>query len=257
MSWIISRALMEDYASSLSSLGQVEESLAENCSDGELSAQLSLIPTQHKFWHNGKTMDASNLSQFGLTCRILTEDLGEELLTWFLADSRAKTLAQPERAQESMVNAAAYGSTWREWFARYDPNGSSWKTRQCSLLGDSDQFSETWPRWGLMLDGELLEQTPLVQTTKESASGLWLTPKATDTGRGEKSETFVKRMGDRGAHCFQSLPAQVGGKLNPEWLEWLMGWPTGWTEYAALAMDKSRFAQLWRFDSWQEIFKHD
>lgn len=91
-----------------------------------------------------------------------------------------------------------------------------------------------------MRDGELLEQTPLVQPTKENESGLWLTPKATDTGRGEKSETFVRRMGDRGAHCFQSLPSQVGGKLNPEWVEWLMGWPIGWTDCAALETDKYR-----------------
>ena len=28
------------------------------------------------------------------------------------------------------------------------------------------------------------------------------------------------------------------GLLNPEWLEWFMGWPTGWTELAPLAMDK-------------------
>lgn len=25
------------------------------------------------------------------------------------------------------------------------------------------------------------------------------------------------------------LNAQVGGKLNPRWVEWLMGWPIGWT----------------------------
>ncbi len=28
------------------------------------------------------------------------------------------------------------------------------------------------------------------------------------------------------------------GHLNPEWLEWFMGWPMGWTELAPLAMDK-------------------
>jgi hypothetical protein len=24
--------------------------------------------------------------------------------------------------------------------------------------------------------------------------------------------------------------AKNGGQLNPEWVEWLMGWPIGWTE---------------------------
>lgn len=26
-----------------------------------------------------------------------------------------------------------------------------------------------------------------------------------------------------------------GGKLNPEWVEWLMGWPIGWTALDSLA----------------------
>jgi hypothetical protein len=112
-----------------------------------------------------------------------------------------------------------------------------------------------------MQDGELLEQTPLVQSTRGNESGLWLTPKATDTGAGEKSETFVKRMGDRGAHCFQSLPSQVGGKLNPEWIEWLIGWPIGWTGCDALATDRCHCAQPLHgscsrkdFDCWKRHF---
>lgn len=29
-----------------------------------------------------------------------------------------------------------------------------------------------------------------------------------------------------------------GGILNPDWVEWLMGWPPGWTDLQPLAMDK-------------------
>jgi DNA (cytosine-5)-methyltransferase 1 len=46
---------------------------------------------------------------------------------------------------------------------------------------------------------------------------MWLTPKASDTGMGEKNETFLSRMGDRSDQCAQSLAAQVN---NP------MTWPT-------------------------------
>ena len=34
------------------------------------------------------------------------------------------------------------------------------------------------------------------------------------------------------------LNAEVGGQLNPEWVEWLMGWPLGWTALGALATDR-------------------
>jgi hypothetical protein len=33
---------------------------------------------------------------------------------------------------------------------------------------------------------------------------------------------------------------QRGGQLNPEWVEWLMGWPIGWTALEPLAMDRYR-----------------
>lgn len=33
-----------------------------------------------------------------------------------------------------------------------------------------------------------------------------------------------------------------GGQLNPAWVEWLMGWPIGWTDLESLEMD--------RFQTW-------
>lgn len=29
-----------------------------------------------------------------------------------------------------------------------------------------------------------------------------------------------------------------GGTLSPDWTEWLMGWPLGWTDFAPLEMDR-------------------
>jgi len=37
---------------------------------------------------------------------------------------------------------------------------------------------------------------------------------------------------------------KTGGQLNPTWVEWLMGWPLGWTDLKPLEMDK--------FQKWQE-----
>ena len=39
------------------------------------------------------------------------------------------------------------------------------------------------------------------------------------------------------------LNAVAGGALNPVWVEWLMGWPLGWTDCEPLEMDKYRW---WR-----------
>lgn len=35
---------------------------------------------------------------------------------------------------------------------------------------------------------------------------------------------------------------RIGGKLNPTWVEWLMGWPLGWTDLKPLEMGKYRNA---------------
>ena len=40
---------------------------------------------------------------------------------------------------------------------------------------------------------------------------------------------------DRGKH---NLGEVVGGKLNPTWVEWLMGWPLGFTDLKPLATAK-------------------
>jgi hypothetical protein len=65
---------------------------------------------------------------------------------------------------------------------------------------------------------------------------MWGTPKAQDSRHA---------LRDRGKG---NLGEQVsglhnGGKLNPLWTEWLMGWPIGWTDLKPLEMDKYHCVQ--------------
>ena len=39
-----------------------------------------------------------------------------------------------------------------------------------------------------------------------------------------------------------SMETENTGRLNPTWVEWLMGWPTGWTDLKPLEMDRSHCA---------------
>jgi hypothetical protein len=45
-----------------------------------------------------------------------------------------------------------------------------------------------------------------------------------------------------------TLAMQAGGSLNPTWVEWLMGWPLGWTDLKPLETDKSHCALQQRGD---------
>jgi len=69
------------------------------------------------------------------------------------------------------------------------------------------------------------------------------TPAARDW-RGPNAKPYSERGG--GAKGNQ-LPNAVGGMLNPPWVEWLMGWPIGWTACEPLAT--ARFQQWLRSHS--------
>ena len=82
---------------------------------------------------------------------------------------------------------------------------------------------------------------------------MFLTPRVVEVD--ESPENFRRRMNSKRPndrkHGYGSLTMQVkdspqavsGGKLNPMWVEWLMGWTLGWTDLKPLAMDKSHCAQ--------------
>ena len=167
MSFIYSQALVA--ASSQGSCLDTEQSAPS-------SGSLTLKPC---LWHD-KTMEPSRLSRFGMMCKPLTESHGAELLTSWLEGFRAKTSALPETERDLTENAAECGTTWPASLAKFDLDTSSWKTAQLSLLGGLEEFSETWPRWGLMRNGECWERQTLAHRTSESASGLWQTPVADD-----------------------------------------------------------------------------
>ena len=93
-------------------------------------------------------------------------------------DSPARTSASPGRAQASKANAAAYGQSTPELLAKFDLDTSSWRTSQLCLDGGLTEFSETWPRSGLMRNGIAYQLPPLVRLTGETDSGLWHTPRA-------------------------------------------------------------------------------
>lgn len=237
MSWLFSRALVEEY-------------LQESSSDGARSALSNGSPTPQAFLPSDKMTDFSRPSRFGMTFGHLTDDLGAELLTWFRGGSHVRTLARQERETGSTESAADYGPKWRGSFAKYDPDSCSWKTAQCSLLGGSDEFSETWPQWGLMLNGESFQHPLSGLPTKENESGLWApTPTASDHKRSPQKMSYAMRpftMGqpDTLAQWVVRESGLEHARLEPSLWEWMMGWAVGWTALKPLETVKFHNAQL-------------
>ena len=186
-----------------------------------------------------------------------------------------------------MESEAVYGERWHASFAKYDHDLHLWKTHQCSLLEDFIEFSETWPKWGMMQNGVCSERVMSVRRIKETECGSWPTPTAAEADKiparanygqvglnnhprirgyptrlkGEKSRAggtqirqtyptprcFMHKdaLTDRGKSNLGEVINEKEkmtktGQLNPDWVEWLMGWPISWTSLEPLSLKEFR-----------------
>ena len=183
------------------------------------------------------------------------------------------------------MTTGIYGPTPGESLARYVQwSVSYWKMSQVSFLGlmdgqgTPDEFSETWPKSGLMLGGIVYPRHQRALHIDDSAGGSlgWPTPNASDAnGANNKDDHDVKRGYLRGVVKQWPTPTSSDNKavspygqvslgnhpdifgttdrpkgqksragdglrttnpgtkdravLNPDWVEWLMSVPSGWT----------------------------
>jgi hypothetical protein len=160
---------------------------------------------------------------------------GEGKLTLFAEDSLAKTSQAQEKEPESQGKKADCGEKWPESLAKFDPNTHSWRTHQCLLFEDLTECLVIFPRWGMMHNGELWELPMSAHFIEEIEFGslptekeqLYPTPTCADAknvGRNNSSQNNLHKITDL--------------HLNPDFVEELMLWPTGWTDLKPLEMDK-------------------
>lgn len=130
-------------------------------------------------------------------------------------DFRAKMLAQQVKELVSLIvkgtlPAPVFGESMPGLFANLSQDGSWQKTcagySQSLLPGfggeDSELYSETWPKWGIVLDGHAMELPMLERHTNESECSLWPTAsvcgnynrKGASATSGDGLDTAVKKM---------------------------------------------------------------
>ncbi len=190
------------------------------------------------------------------------------------AVSPARTSASPVKGPVSRACDPAFGATTHDSLARYDHASLSWKTSQRCALGDWQEFSGSWPRSGTTRSGIAYPLPTLAPLIAETESGLLPTPTATSygTNRGGAAgrvgsirpslqymarhnlwptPTRVTNTGGAalckwgGAGSRKKLrkmvtPVEFNGALNPVWVEWLMGFPLGWTDLGRSETHSSR-----------------
>ena len=245
------------------SLALVEEFSEQGCLDGDAYAQLKSIRIAERSSYDGKKINLLIRSQYGTMYEHSTAALGVERWMSSLPGSHASRSVWPDSKEDKTTNGTC-GQTPSGSFGTWDQNGRCWRTSQgCLFTGTAMPFSESWPRQGTIVNGVAYRRQVLARTTNEIGCGLWPTPtvcgnhnlKGTSKTSGDGLATAVKRFPTPVASYWKGngkdnarlrghspgLPEIVGGKLNPMWVEWLMGFPIGWTELRPLAM--GRFQQ--------------
>ena len=85
--------------------------------------------------------------------------------------SLAKTSHAREKAREYAAKEADCGRSMRVSFAKYDPVSCLWRIPHFLFQEDWATFSQTWPRWGMMVHGECYQLPPWVQDTGVTVFG--------------------------------------------------------------------------------------
>lgn len=120
----------------------------------------------------------------------------------------AKMYPLPAKAPDSAESGQDSGVSSLALLAKYDPDSSSWRTAQCSLVEDSTSSLAILPRWGSMRSGRLYQRPKWVLPIAGSGSGSWPTQRARDH-HPESLQAGKNRIGRYG----MSLPTMV--KLWP------------------------------------------
>ena len=246
MAWTISNAMMKAYENSRCSQELAAESSAVTCSDGEPSALSNTMPMPDQFYWPDKTTEHSRLSRFGMTCEPLTESHGEALLTWFLAGFPVRESVSQVKVLGLKTSEADCGLSNAGSLVKYDHISHGWKTAQLSLLGDSEPFSETWPRWGTMRSGVCYPEETRAPYICETEFGFSLPTTGKNEGKGSSKKRFLGSAHFRGAKMCEALRNCESDPiyLNPLFAELVMMWPLGWTDLQPL--------EAARFQEWQQ-----
>lgn len=188
-------------------------------------------------------------------------------LTLSAEASHARTFPLPANEKDLRENDQLFGQKCFDSFAKLSPDGLWLKTSQgfsqVMVDGSSETYSETWPRQGMMRNGECYLRPEWEHHTLDGECLSWPTPRATEwkdarpshksRAKGKKYEGLSGKVkmwptpnswdGKRGpmkketaetaGHQISLNTAVGSGQLNPTWVEWLMGFHLGWTDLSA------------------------
>lgn len=155
--------------------------------DGETSTSSVLLPTPHAqepgWTPDGRQDPAHRPYQDGQHRSWGTPQVVAHLASTSSAEGSPASPPAPPVGGKAPQTIAGSGPSSPVWLASYDPDTSSWRTSQVSLLSTEDErFPRSWERWptsGMTRHGEAFELPTLAPPTDASVSSSLPTPDST------------------------------------------------------------------------------
>jgi hypothetical protein len=182
-----------------------------------LEREFGLLPKNETFFHTPKTtgLDGGSNSRKALKKRLKAETPSGNWPTPTCSDVMTDKLKSTQQTAGSMHSVSLAQAV------------QMWPTRDANMGARGSQ-----PEWTAKRASGHTAQYSINQAVRDS----YETPTARMWKDNGKSPSELDRNSE-------TLAMQAGGSLNPPWVEWLMGWPIGWTDLKPLATDKCHFVQ--------------
>lgn len=204
--------------------GKAQDSTASAPVSGEKWRELSVRYDRDMCsWRTHRSLWDEDLSACSLTLPrwgSMRDGVLSELLTWERPTAANDAGLWPTPNVPNGGRSCAHVTDWRSPSTAYH-NGKKvqvglehavkhWPTPTASLGTKGGRVTPRKGREG----GTLIEAV---------SARSFATPTARDWRSGKASQATMERNS-------RPLSEQIGGSLNPTWVEWLMGWPLGWTD---------------------------
>ena len=211
------------------------------------SAPSKSNPIAAKFCSKGSETESCRSSRFGTTCGHSTAGRGGGKSTSSAAASRARIFPrQTERPSESAAKEAASGAKWPASSGKSGLNTSLPKTRRCSKVGALSASSKTSTRSATTRGAS---NSALKISAKRYAKGFgfWGGVLASKMSHKMPPEVVLKdNYGTIINSAHRRFLESFGHLPPPEFAEWAMEFPIGWTGLRPLATRKFRSWRLSR-----------
>jgi len=161
----------------------------------------------------------------------------QNTLTLSAVDSLARTFQIVEQNLELKDTEAVYGAKCLELFGKLDLNTSSLKTAQHSLLEDLNECYATFPKSGIMQNGNVYRASSLERNINEKEYTALPTPMASDNKHFMNRVDSVLRRVKIGKQIALVSVCQMNGLTDQQIVslyEGVMTFPINYTELKAV-----------------------